>query len=92
MHIVWSITLRWIFWVDDEIIGHMGFSFRLDFICAILELAVISFVIFSLSFTFFVYMSLISFCHISLVAVLAQNNLVIAFFLILSTRICVVIK
>jgi hypothetical protein len=53
MHTVWSITLRWIFWVGDEIIGHMGFSFRLDFICAILQLAVISFVIFTLSFTFF---------------------------------------
>lgn len=53
MHTVWSITPRLIFWVGDEIIGHMGFSFRLDFICAILQLAVISFVIFTLSFTFF---------------------------------------
>jgi len=53
MHTVWSITLRWIFWIGDDIIGHMGFSFQLDFICAILQLAMISFVIFTLSFTVF---------------------------------------
>jgi hypothetical protein len=72
MHTVWSITLRWILfvqsWVGDEIIVHMGFSFRLDFICAILQRAVISFVMCTLSHSFFTF-----FCVHEADLVLAQK-------------------